>query len=172
MVRTQSAHYDPAASTAGREEKLGKTMSRRTVLAAAVGLAALWAAGPARAAPVSFTVTLTGAQQVPPVTTTGSGTANLTWDPATRVVTWSITYGGLSSAATMAHFHNGGPGKNGPVVIWLTQRGVPPASPFTGSATLTAAQAAQFEAGDWYINLHTTNHPAGEIRGQVIPPKG
>jgi hypothetical protein len=146
-------------------------MSRRIVLALAAGLAALWAGGLAQAAPVSFTVALTGAQQVPPVTTPGSGTANLTWDPATRGVSWSITYSGLSSPVTMAHFHNGATGKNGPVVIWLTKRGQAPTGPITGSATLTPAQAAQFEAGDWYINVHTTNHPAGEIRGQVIPPK-
>jgi CHRD domain len=160
------------AQKQAREEKLGKTTSRRIVMMVAVGLATLWAGGLAQAAPVSFAVQLTGAQQVPPVTTTGSGTANLTWDPATRVVTWSITYSGLSSAATMAHFHNGGPGKNGPVVIWLSQRGIPPTSPIAGSVTLTPAQAAQFTAGDWYINVHSTNHPAGEIRGQVVPPKG
>jgi CHRD domain len=151
---------------------LGKTMSRRIVLALAAGLAALWAGGLAQAAPLSFTVALTGAQQVPPVTTPGSGSANLTWNPATRVVTWSITYSGLSSPVTMAHFHNGGAGKNGPVVIWLTKRGEAPTGPITGLVTLTPAQAAQFEAGDWYINVHTTNHPAGEIRGQVTPPKG
>lgn len=147
-------------------------MSRRIVLVLAAGLSAFWFAGQALAAPVSFTVALSGAAQVPPVTTAGSGSAALTWDPATRVVTWSITYSGLSSAATMAHFHNGATGKNGPVVVWLSTRGVGPSSPFTGSATLTPAQAAQFEAGDWYINLHTKDHPAGEIRGQVIPPKG
>jgi hypothetical protein len=42
----------------------------------------------------------------------------------------------------------------------------------TGQATLTPAQAEQFMAGDWYINVHTQDHPAGEIRGQVMPPKG
>jgi hypothetical protein len=124
------------------------------------------------AAPESFTVALSGAQQVPPVTTSGTGNADLTWDPATRVVTWSIAFSGLSSPATMAHFHNGAAGKNGPVVIWLSKRGQPPSSPITGSATLTAGQAAQFTAGDWYINLHSKQHPAGEIRGQVMPPKG
>ncbi len=73
---------------------------------------------------------------------------------------------------TMAHFH--GPaaaGKNGPVVIWLSKQGTPPASPIKGEATLTPEQAAQFTAGEWYINLHTQSHPAGEIRGQVVPPK-
>jgi hypothetical protein len=128
--------------------------------------------GLALAAPTSFTVPLTGAEQVPPVTTSGSGTADLTYDPATRVVTWSITYSGLSSQATMAHFH--GPaasGKNAGIQIWLTKHGGPVSSPITGKATLTPAEARQFMAGLWYVNLHTTDHPAGEIRGQVMPPK-
>jgi hypothetical protein len=130
-------------------------------------------AGAALAEPVSFKVPLTGAQCVPPVDTAGSGTANLIYDPTTRVVTWNIPYSGLSSPTTMAHFH--GPaklGKNGPVVIWLNKQGAPPPNPMTGSATLTPEQAKQFSAGEWYVNVHTESHPAGEIRGQVIPPKG
>jgi hypothetical protein len=72
----------------------------------------------------------------------------------------------------MAHFH--GPakvGQNAPPVIWLSTQGSPPANPMTGSATLTPEQAQQFSAGEFYINLHTQSHPAGEIRGQVIAPK-
>ena len=102
----------------------------------------------------------------------GSGTAELTYDPATRVVTWNITYSGLSSPSTMAHFH--GPateGKNAPPVIWLSTQGSPPTNPMTGTATLTPDQAKQFSAGEWYVNVHSQSHPAGEIRGQVIPPK-
>ncbi len=151
---------------------MNKTVSRRVVMVMACILSAAWAVGLAQAAPSSFTVPLSGAQQTPPVQTAGAGTADLTYDPATRTVTWSITYSGLSSAATMAHFH--GPaaaGKNAPVAIWLSKRGSPPESPITGQATLTPAQAAQFTAGDWYINLHTKDHPAGEIRGQVMPPR-
>jgi CHRD domain len=151
---------------------VGKTMSRRAVLVAAGILSALWMSGLAQAAPESFTVALSGTQQVPKVATPGSGTADITWDPATRVVTWSITYSGLSSDATMAHFHRGMVGKNGPVVIWLSTKGAAPASPITGTATLTPVQAKNFAVGDWYINLHTKDHPAGEIRGQVMPPKG
>jgi hypothetical protein len=136
-------------------------------------LACAASAMPARAAPAAFSVALTGAEQVPPVTTTGSGTAALTYDPATRVVTWSITFSGLSGAPTMAHFH--GPaaaGKNAPVLVWISKKGEPVTSPITGEATLTPDQAQQFTAGDWYINVHTPAHPAGEIRGQVMPPKG
>lgn len=132
----------------------------------------LASAGVARADSTSFKVPLTGAQCVPAVDTSGSGAADLTYDPATRVVTWNITYSGLSSPSTMAHFH--GPakvGQNAPPVIWLSTQGSPPTNPMTGSATLTPEQAQQFSAGEWYINLHTQSHPAGEIRGQVIVPK-
>jgi hypothetical protein len=147
-------------------------ISRRALMVLAGTALAASTVGAAQAATQSFSVALTGAEQVPPVTTAGKGTADLTWDPTTRVVTWSITYSDLSSAATMSHFHRGAAGKNGPVVIWLSKRGEPPSSPITGSTTLTPAQAAMFTAGDFYINLHTKDHPAGEIRGQVIVPKG
>lgn len=147
-------------------------ISRRTMLIAATGLLPLvWAAAPALAADVSFQVALSGAQSVPPVQTSGKGAADLTYDPATRVVTWSITYSGLESAVTMAHFHHAASGQNGPVATWLTKKGEPVSSPIKGSATLTADQAQQFLAGDWYINVHTKDHPAGAIRGQVVPPK-
>ncbi len=88
-------------------------------------------------------------------------------------MTWDITYSGLTGPATMAHFH--GPaatGKNGPVEVWLTPKGEPVSSPIKGTATLSPAEATQLEAGDLYINVHTKAHPGGEIRGQVMPPKG
>jgi hypothetical protein len=146
-------------------------MSRRTVLALA-SLAGVTAAATAQAAPMSFTVPLTGAQQVPPVQTSGSGTADLTYNPSTRVLTWNITYSGLSGPATMAHIHGPAPqGKNAGIEIWLSRRGSEATSPITGRATLSATQARQLMAGDMYINVHTRAHPAGEIRGQIIPPK-
>jgi len=144
---------------------------RHLIVAACLTGIMIWAA-PSQAAPQSFKVTLTGAQQVPPVQTSATGTADLSYDPATRVVTWSVTYSGLSGPATMAHFH--GPaaaGKNGPPVIWLTEKGKPVESPIKGEATLTPEQAQQFSAGEWYINVHTQTNPGGEVRGQVVPPK-
>lgn len=148
------------------------SISRRIVIlaACAAGIAG-WPMA-SNAASESFKVELSGAQEVPPVETAGKGTADLTYDPATRVLTWSIAYSGLSAPATMAHFH--GPaaaGKNGPVVIWLSKKGSAAESPIKGQATLTPDQAAQFTAGEWYMNVHTSAHPAGEIRGQVVPPK-
>jgi hypothetical protein len=126
----------------------------------------------AYAAPVSFTVPLTGAQQVPAIQTPATGSASLSYDPDTRVVTWTITYSGLSSAPTMAHFH--GPataGKNAGVKVWLSEKGAAIASPIKGQATLTADDAKEFLSGEMYINVHTKDHPTGEIRGQVVPPK-
>jgi hypothetical protein len=76
----------------------------------------------ALAADQSFQVPLSGSQTVPPVESSGKGVANISYDPATRVVRWTISYHGLSGPVTMAH--------------------------------------------------HTKEHPAGEIRGQVVPPKG
>jgi CHRD domain len=147
------------------------TISRRTLL---VLTASAWAESTvaASAAPTSIEVPLSGAQQVPPLQIPGSGTGKLTYDPSTRVVTWSIAYSGLSSPVTMAHFHGPAPeGKNAPVVIWLTKRNALGPNPITGQATLTPAQAEQFMNSLWYINLHTQDNPAGEIRGQVVWPK-
>ena len=148
------------------------SISRRHLIVAACLTGIMTWAAPSQAAPQSIKVTLTGAQQVPPVQTSATGTADLSYDPATRVVTWSVTYSGLSGPATMAHFH--GPaaaGKNGPPVIWLTEKGKPVENPIKGEATLTPEQAQQFSAGEWYINVHTQANPGGEVRGQVVPPK-
>jgi len=152
---------------------MSEGVSRRLVLVAAALASVGLAASGAIAAPATFAVPLSGAQQVPPVQTKGNGTATLTYDPATRRLTWSVTFSGLSSDATMAHFH--GPattGKNAGVLIWISKQRTPPASPITGETTLTPEQAQQFMAGDWYVNVHTKEHPGGEIRGQVMPPKG
>lgn len=148
------------------------SISRRafTLLA---GLALAGTMSFAQAAPVSFTVPLTGDQQVPPVQTQGSGSANLTYDSSTHVVTWAITFSGLSSEATMAHFHGPAPaGKNAGVKVWISQKGtMPVTSPINGQATLSPEDAQLFEAGQLYINVHTKTNPGGEIRGQVVPPK-
>jgi hypothetical protein len=145
--------------------------TRRIIIGVIPLVAALWS-GFSLAAPKKFTVALTGAEQVPPVQTSGSGKADLAYDPANRKVVWSITYTGLSGPVTMAHFH--GPaaaGKNAGVAVWLTRQGAPVGGYIKGGATLTPEQAEQFAAGQWYINLHTKDHPDGEIRGQVAPPK-
>jgi len=119
----------------------------------------------------SFLVPLTGSQQVPPVETAGTGIADLTYDTESRVITWAITYSGLSGPATMAHFHGpAGKGENAGPQIWLTKQGSPAENPIKGRATLTTEQAMDFSVGKWYVNVHTQANPGGEIRGQVLPP--
>lgn len=118
----------------------------------------------------SLAATLGGSNEVPPVATQGTGTAEMTYDSATRTLNWKVGYGRLSGPATAAHFHGpAGPEANAGVVVDIGKGGL--ASPMTGSAVLTEAQAADLLAGRWYINVHTKNHPGGEIRGQVVAAK-
>jgi hypothetical protein len=125
--------------------------------------AAVAFAGPAFADKMK--VTLDGKSQVPPNTSAATGTADLDYDPASKKLSWKVTYTGLSGPATAAHFH--GPaeaGKNAGVAVAIPNAGT---SPVEGSATLTDAQAADLVAGKYYINIHTAANPGGEIRGQV-----
>ncbi len=48
---------------------------------------------------------VTGAQEVPPVTTGGTGSVETTFDKSTNVLTWTVTYSGLSGPVTAGHFH-------------------------------------------------------------------
>jgi hypothetical protein len=123
------------------------------------------AATPMAPATTSLTAQLAGATEVPPTKSAGTGTVSATLNPASNLLSWTVTYGGLSGPATAGHFHGPAPaGQNAGVVVPLA---APLASPITGSATLTPAQAADLLAGKWYVNLHTAANPGGEIRGQV-----
>jgi hypothetical protein len=99
------------------------------------------------------------------ITSTGKGTGTFTYDPATHTLTYNVAYFGLSGAATAAHIHGpADPGGNAPPVVPFTNA----ASPITGTATLTDAQAADLAAGKWYVNVHTAANRGGEIRGQIV----
>nr|HAQ92386.1 CHRD domain-containing protein [Afipia sp.] len=120
--------------------------------------------GPAFAEKISMKANLTSAAEVPANTSPGKGTADVTYDTASKMLTWKTTYSVLTGPATMAHFHGPAePGKNAPVMIPFKDA----ASGAEGSATLTDAQAADLMAGKLYINVHTAANPGGEIRGQV-----
>jgi hypothetical protein len=140
------------------------------VTIATLSVAIAWL-GPVRGAPVSFKVPLSGGQEVPPVFPAGAATADLTYDPVTRVVTWTLSYTALSSPITVAQFHGPAqPSKNAPPAVAMVKQGGAIENPITGQTTLTADQARQFADGEWYINIDTQNHPEGEIRGQIITP--
>jgi hypothetical protein len=137
----------------------------KLALAAAAAAFALGLAGAASAETLTFSATLNAATEVPPNDSTGTGQVTATLDTATDVLSYNVTYQGLSGPALAAHFH--GPaavGANAPPVITMQSL----ASPIAGSATLTAAQVADFEAGKWYFNVHTAAHKSGEIRGWLV----
>lgn len=114
---------------------------------------------------LAYKITLSPSNEVPPVPTRATGSADVTYDTVTRMVTWNITHTGLSGAPTAAHFHGPGtPLENAPVIVVFSGS---LNSPFKGSATLTVDQAAQFLTGGWYINIHTPAYPGGELRGQI-----
>lgn len=128
-------------------------------------VATLLICGVARADQVNFKADLSGASEVPPVTTPGKGSATASLDTATKQLTWTVDYSGLSGPATAAHIHGpAAPGANAGVLVPL---GTNLANPIKGSATLTDAQISDLESGQTYINLHTADNKGGEIRGQL-----
>jgi hypothetical protein len=140
---------------------------RTLVLATAVGLTVVSA--PAMAATQKFTADLTPAAVVPPTTSKATGTAAVTYDTVSKKLAWTITYKDLTGKATAAHFH--GPAKVGASAPPVVPISGSLASPIKGTATLTAKQAADLQAGLWYVNIHTAKYPDGEIRGQVMAAK-
>jgi hypothetical protein len=148
-------------------------VDRRSVLGICVGSAAgaaLLASGaPSYAATTAFKADLKGASEVPPNTTAGTGSVTATYDPATKELSYSGSFSGLTGPVMAAHFHGPAePGKNAGVQIWISEKGKEFESPFKGSVKLTDAQAADLMNGQWYVNLHTKTNPGGELRGQLV----
>ena len=77
----------------------------------------------------------------------------------------STTYSGLLGTPSLSHIHKGAIGVAGGVVLGFSS----PISPIIQVFTLTAAQEADLNAGLYYINVHSSFCPSGEIRGQILP---
>ena len=128
---------------------------------------------------------LTGFQEVPPILSDGTGVFTASVDSSS--LTYSLSYSNLSSSAAAAHIHFGQRGVNGSVVVFICGGGGKPACPsgggtVTGTVTgadvlgvpsqgVTAGSFADLlrilHSADAYVNVHTANHPGGEIRGQI-----
>jgi CHRD domain len=142
--------------------------------------------GTAQAQVIRFTANLSGNQETPaPGVLTGAfGTATVTLDLGTQVVTWSIDIFNMPSGTNNAHFHVGGPGNAGPTVVNIA---FPPgiSNDFNLSGSATAANLnspggrdqgirswedfiQSLLGGQIYLNIHSAVNPGGEIRGQVI----
>ena len=135
-------------------------------LTMAVGAAVLFFAGCAgTSSRGGGGVMLTGSQEVPPVSTTASGTSTITVG-ADKSVSGSVTTTGV--AGTAAHIHQAAMGQNGPVIIPLTKTAdnvwsVPPGT------KLTDTQYDAFKAGSLYVNVHSDANKGGEVRAQLKP---
>ncbi|MBX0291180.1 CHRD domain-containing protein [Hymenobacter sp. HSC-4F20] len=110
---------------------------------------------------VQLAASLDGKQEVGPNSSTASGTMTGSYNKATRVLSYTVTYQGITP--TMGHIHRGAAGTNGDPFVAFPNV----ASPITGSSTLSEADAALLLGGQTYVNLHTTAYPGGEIRGKV-----
>jgi len=169
----------------------------RYISAALVLMVALMLFTPAaHAIPMTFEANLSGANEVPPIASPGTGVATIVLDPTAQTIQISATFSGLTSPVTMAHIHCCQPlGTNAPVattvpafpgfplgatsgnypptVFDLTQPLIyNPAFVTAHGGTLSQAAAdliAGIQGGQTYFNIHTTINGGGEIRGQLSP---
>ena len=112
---------------------------------------------------VTFKATLTGAQEVPANASTATGDATLTFNTTTKIFTLAVTH--TIASPTNGHIHKAAVGVSGGVIF--------PFASFTSpisytSPALDATQEADLNAGLYYVNIHTSAFPNGEIRGQLI----
>ncbi|MBL0245112.1 MAG: CHRD domain-containing protein [Rhodoferax sp.] len=140
-----------------------RTLLISSVIAATLGLTACGSAMMGNTTAIS--AKLSSANEVPANSSAGTGMLDASFNKDTSVLTWTVTYSGMTGPVTAGHFH--GPamaGTNAGVALGFSGS---MDSPIKGSATLTAAQAADLLAGKWYVNLHTAANKGGEIRGQA-----
>jgi hypothetical protein len=126
----------------------------------------------AGAALIALTASLSGAQETPPNTSPGAGSAAFILDDVNRILVSAVTFSNLTGTTTSADIQD----QSGLIlhVLPTAPTGVTQGS-FTDIWTgLTADNIAALEAGNTSINIDTTAFPAGEIRGQitVVPEPG
>ena len=174
---------------------------RRIALFLVAGAALLLPAQAASATPITFTANLIGANEVPPSGSPGSGHATVVLDPVANTLHVDVTFSGLEAGTTMSHIHCclASPGATGINVGVATTTPTFPGFPLgvtagtythdfslldpgtynpafvtlEGGTILSARNAlvAGIEAGETYLNIHTTLFPGGEIRGFLVAPE-
>jgi len=121
-------------------------------------------AASASAETLHLSARLTSRAEATPNASHAVGEIQAVLDTDTRLLTYKLTYQGLSGPATTARFQ--GPakaGQSGPQVLAADDV----ANPISGNASLTDAQVADLKKGLWYVNIATATNPDGEIRGQI-----
>ncbi|MBX2855504.1 MAG: CHRD domain-containing protein [Rhodobacteraceae bacterium] len=120
---------------------------------------------------VATDVELSEDQVVAPVTdTAATGSFDAVFDPETRQLEIAGDFSNLASDVTMMHLHSGAAGQTGGVLYALTVTSADGRNgAFEGAFTLSEEEAAQYLAGETYVNLHTVDTPGGVLRGQALP---
>ena len=126
-----------------------------------------------------FEATLSGANEVPPVSTTASGSATLTVEGSEIV--YRVDVAGLENVL-ISHIHVAPEGENGDVHMNLCNTEDTPDCATTSTGVLVEATngltqngitfdslLSAIRAGNAYVNVHTTQNQGGEIRGQITP---
>lgn len=119
------------------------------------------------------TVTLSGAQEVPSVTSSGTGSAQVTFDPTLKTLAYNMTWKLGSATATTANMHihgaeDGSDTKSSGVVIGITGFTTGSTGMISGvTRVLTDVEIAQLLAGKWYFNIHSSTVASGELRGNI-----
>lgn len=141
------------------------TLVKKAVFAIAVlGLAACGTMSSMMGGGSTSRVQLTGAEEVPPVSTSAKGEGSFTVG-SDGAVKGSVTTTGVEGAA--AHIHQGAKGQNGPVIVPLTKNGNTYTAP--DGAKLNEAQMSAYKAGNLYVNVHSAANKGGEVRAQLRP---
>jgi len=98
-----------------------------------------------------------------------SGVANITLNQGQKLIWFEINVGNLSALSTAAHIHQAPAGMNGPPVISLTP---PDESGFSSGTVINVdpelIKNIRLNPSEYYVNIHTTQFPAGAVRGQLM----
>ncbi len=115
-----------------------------------------------------FATTLTGAEEVPgPGDPDGSGTASLRLNPGTEQICFELSASNITLPAAAAHIHVGPAGVAGPVVVGLAAPGADGTSSGCVQSNFELIMAIMKNPENYYVNVHTSQFPAGAVRGQL-----
>lgn len=130
---------------------------------------------------ITYAAELRPGNEVPPTNSTAFGSSFVTFDPVNNTIAFETRASGIANP-TMAHIHRGAAGVNGPVIINFATSsaqiaggrasGAGPMSAFQSGNLLNTdliALASPATAAGYYVNVHSTAVPSGEIRGQLVP---
>ena len=167
--------------------RVSRQVSLLVIVALVLGLVTTAQVWQTRAAMMSMkmSTTLSGSEETPPDSSRATGSYQGTVASNNRTISYRLTFSKLSAKATAAHIHAGAKGVAGPVVVWFCGGGGRKACPANGGTVtgfinpanvLAGGDVKQgdlgslikaIQAGNTYVNVHSTKYPGGEIRGQI-----